>query len=393
MNYLQKKKLAFMSIVNRVKGFVRTAVGVPPLVLPDCVGDNLINYTISGNSIQDGTPTPDNPVEIESVGEYDEATGKYKIPIKVRGKNLFDISKIIGNQNIAVNDGVVSIYKNGITAEKPYTLKDYCPNLEVGKTYIISAKHNIKYEPYQRWYLVNTKVSWSFDSISNLRTLTITQEHLDDIVVWYKDSDTESNQVWDIQVEEGAVATDYEPYQEPTKTAIYLDEPLRKVGDVSDYIDFENGKVVRNIKTQYLDPNYTSITKYTWVNKVGVYFWGYLDNVYESIPGLSNRNAEFTANTQVATSMWLGIKNKNFFWIGILDYLGFVDDDTSTAIDKFRVWIADNPTYIYYPTSTPTEEPINLPQIPTFKGTTVLSPSTTVQPSSMSATYYSTSKE
>ena len=70
MNYLQKKKLAFMSIVNSVKGFVRTVTGIPPLTLPDCVdGNSLINYNIQGNSIQNGTPTPETPVEVESVGK------------------------------------------------------------------------------------------------------------------------------------------------------------------------------------------------------------------------------------------------------------------------------------------------------------------------------------
>ena len=65
------------------------------------------NYRIYGNSIQNGTPTPDIPVDIESVGDlvtqdncssYGEDAcnniGKYVIPIKVTGKNLFDISKI-----------------------------------------------------------------------------------------------------------------------------------------------------------------------------------------------------------------------------------------------------------------------------------------------------------
>ena len=53
---------------------------------------------------------------------------------------------------------------------------------------------------------------------------------------------------------------DYEPYgkykipikvsndSEAMTTNIYLDEPLRKVGDYADYIDFENGKVVRNVE-------------------------------------------------------------------------------------------------------------------------------------------------
>lgn len=51
MTYLQKKKLAFMSIVNRVKGFVRTISGIPPLTLEKCVDEeSLIDYSIKGAS-------------------------------------------------------------------------------------------------------------------------------------------------------------------------------------------------------------------------------------------------------------------------------------------------------------------------------------------------------
>ena len=39
-------------------------------------------------------------------------------------------------------------------------------------------------------------------------------------------------------IEEGTTLSNYESYVEPKTTNIYLDEPLRKVGDYADYIDF-----------------------------------------------------------------------------------------------------------------------------------------------------------
>ena len=51
-----------------------------------------------------------------------------------------------------------------------------------------------------------------------------------------------------------------------TTTNIYLDEPLRKVGDYSDYIDFKNQKVFRNVivnddtGTQTIENSYTGTT-------------------------------------------------------------------------------------------------------------------------------------
>jgi len=45
-------------------------------------------FKIYGNSIQNGTPSVDNPIEIYNLGEYDELTGKYKIPISIKIDNI-----------------------------------------------------------------------------------------------------------------------------------------------------------------------------------------------------------------------------------------------------------------------------------------------------------------
>lgn len=46
-----------------------TASGVPPITLQKCKGVDLVDYKIYGNSVQNGTPTPETPIEIESVGD------------------------------------------------------------------------------------------------------------------------------------------------------------------------------------------------------------------------------------------------------------------------------------------------------------------------------------
>ena len=44
------------------------AEGVP-CVLEYSKGKNMRNYEVYGNSVQDGTPSPESPVEIQSVGD------------------------------------------------------------------------------------------------------------------------------------------------------------------------------------------------------------------------------------------------------------------------------------------------------------------------------------
>ena len=57
---------------------IKTVEGTE-LVLSD--HKQLINFRVYGNSIQNGTPSTSTPVAINSVGDYDESTGKYKIII------------------------------------------------------------------------------------------------------------------------------------------------------------------------------------------------------------------------------------------------------------------------------------------------------------------------
>lgn len=59
-----------------------------------------------------------------------------------------------------------------------------------------------------------------------------------------------------VMMEKGATCSTYEPYIVKVHN-IFLDEPLRKVGDVYDYIDFKSRKVVRNVKV--VNPNASTI--------------------------------------------------------------------------------------------------------------------------------------
>lgn len=59
---------------------IKVIEGVPPLSFT-AKGKPLTAWSITGNTVQNGTPTPENPVEVQSVGDYDSETGLYRIPI------------------------------------------------------------------------------------------------------------------------------------------------------------------------------------------------------------------------------------------------------------------------------------------------------------------------
>lgn len=67
------------------QGFDSANVGVSEVTLNGTIGKNLKSYTIKGNIVQNGTPAPDNPIEVLGVGDrtgnlFDSSTatlGKY----------------------------------------------------------------------------------------------------------------------------------------------------------------------------------------------------------------------------------------------------------------------------------------------------------------------------
>ena len=54
--------------------------GIPPLSFK-AKGKPLTAWSINGNTVQNGTPTPENRVEDFGCGDYDSDTGMYKLPV------------------------------------------------------------------------------------------------------------------------------------------------------------------------------------------------------------------------------------------------------------------------------------------------------------------------
>ena len=142
---------------------------------------------------------------------------EHTMDVKVSSKNLFDISKVKGRSssssgNSVVNngDGTLTITTTGsFQGAKPNTLRDYAPNLEIGKTYTLSMVTTGS----KTLRLVNETIAAPTAITWNIGTpLTITQDILDSTVFWHGDSSTGTATISNIQIEEGTTATDYTPY-------------------------------------------------------------------------------------------------------------------------------------------------------------------------------------
>ena len=221
-----------MSIVNSVKGFVRTVSGIPPLTLPDCVDtESVINYTISGNG----------------VGDYDESTGKHKIPVVCSGKNLFDYKRFCAEYNPYVNnDNGKAIPNDTFLGEKcfsipvyNYTNFKYLNNysFKENTSYTFNCEIAMSYGNRESLLMSSILIFYTDGTYTSIRTTVYNNQFIRGTAI------TDANKTVDyvrmnsiatscrvyiknMQIEESTTATDYEPYVEPVTTNIYLDEPL-----------------------------------------------------------------------------------------------------------------------------------------------------------------------
>lgn len=205
---------------------------------------------ILGNTIQNTS----NLADIRSVGDKVEGQELYEIPIVSCGKNLFNIDDISSNIISKSNDiyeihpyTPVNLYVKGIFKA--------VKNIQ----YTVSYKAKVGTATNFRVDFVYTDGSYQQCSYCNSTTefIQITKtsdknKQLD--YVRFNWTNAGTVYIKDIQIEEGTVATPYEPYIED-KLTILSPTPLEKVGDVADKIIEKDGVwgVEKNIETIVLN--------------------------------------------------------------------------------------------------------------------------------------------
>lgn len=379
------------------------------ITIADSSGKKLTDYKIYGNSVQNGTPAPDNPIEIQSVGdkvtdESEANRGKYKIPVTVSGKNLFN-KDTIGSVFSKEKDGDRNIirYKDGYstgTTYKDYSLSNNIVFKENTQyTFSFEAARPSLLKPLNFWvvYTDGTKYQTATANITQLgeyvKVVGVTRagKTVESIYTGDNYAQTAYIDIDTIQIEEGTTATAYEQYIEPKIYNIYLNEPLRKIGDYADYIDFKNKKVVRNISTDNIKAHKSSA--------IGTYsddiarFYCYPSNgdrkfedaskiaiMSDSLQGVSRDKYlnSATSNIQSIT----GEVNSNVIFFKISKNL--IGGDTVEIVNSY---LEKNPIKIYYILKTQKEESIEIPNIITREGTNIITIDTLIKPSNIEITY------
>lgn len=313
------------------------------------------------------SPNPEYPQEIESAGSDG------KIGMEVRGKNLFDFSRLVSD---GVN--VMNYEKQTITVPAKMnntgynqTLRDLCPGITPG-IYVFSMKRSSPESGNGSYFLEIAK-----DFLTNT-PIELTDAHLDSHISWYNNPDSEvENVISEIQIEKGNAVTSYEPYHEPQSLSISTPIGLPAISVntdgnytdtngqqwIADYVDLKRGKYVQNVGTMDLNDMQ----------------WRKDDNYISSSTVLQNFKGEANRVISSFVRFVYNYSGDCFFLDnnGVV-YFGAEFSKRFSTLELFQVYLQEHDSIILYQLAEPIERDLTPSEIQayqnlvTYAGTTIV---------------------
>ena len=179
--------------------------------------------------------------------------GKHEIPIKIVGKNLFNEDDVLAHSKVVKDEEgyKISAYP-AVLGSSSNLVPRIKQSLKPGITYTLSRK-------VERYGLNNSEgaivIRANSKGVANVnygngvvsKVFSLTEEQINNIEQVYIYGNGTTPVLFEyFQLEVGDKATEHEPYREENYS-IYLDEPLRCVENVCDYIDYKSSMLVRNV--------------------------------------------------------------------------------------------------------------------------------------------------
>ena len=212
--------------INDITTTTQTSTGGNSLYLEDALESNALEYHVDGKSEQDGTPTPDAPVEIKSIPSI---------------RNLFDKDNAnILNANM-ISNGVISsadtlrILYIKCDSNKSYTVeKIKSSRFAVGYTYEVPTIGSTVYNIIQN----NDATKLTISTNSQAQYLLVFYYHTTN------DTLTEQEILDSIMIEEGQIAHDFVPYGAWAKVKVTGKNLFNKTsGIIENYYFASNGDI------------------------------------------------------------------------------------------------------------------------------------------------------
>lgn len=335
--------------------------------------NNNVDFTTIGDiQLEEGTtateyepygvmPSPDYPSEIESVGIYNEETGKYEIEVKNTGKNLFSSS-------LFDKTGTYALYE--LEDNTAYTLslklKDG-KSIPSGLYFGFSSSQYSSSNPPNRLSIIGNGV---FSSSSLNENGTYYQNRIANSIlkyVFFYPRNINIEEYFDVMLTEGSSLLDYEPYQS-SSSLFTLNQPLRSLPNgVKDiayiknnilYVDRKVGSIVLDGSERwYMDKELT--------NTVRFYTSEILTNkAKQAHPILSNYFITATSVNNINND-----DNESAYVLNTTQPAIRINKSIANTLTTFKNWLSTHNTQVDYELAEPYTEKIGEVEIPsTFKG-------------------------
>ena len=326
------------------KGVVLNNLVIKPMITTD------LNVTYDDYEPYTGgkpSPSPEYPQEIKAVNELSGV---------MSGKNLLKPHGSYPRTGYGItfnlmNDG---IHVNGkCTASSWYTFI-YSDTLQAGTYYIngIKGASNSRYQVV----LYKNDVIIAYITTNNFKLVLKEKAKIKLSLYVYPGYGTFNDLVLPYMIcrNENDLYL-YTPYQGQSLLNYTLQNPLYKLSDVYDYIDFNRGKIVRNIGVITFDGSDDEDIRLSppdGSRRVYLYLFR------NSILSIENINPYCKSNMFKFTNLWTdGVMSHNhLFYVSSTNI--YVSYNEITSLNDFKTWLNKNPITVYYQLATPTEEDI-----------------------------------
>lgn len=371
---------------NKADAIINTASG-EHIVVGDSSGHLLDNLKIYGKSIQNGEPTPDNPVPIVSTGD------KGKIDIGIHGKQLFDASKIHtksqGGATVTNNgDGSFTISGSGTLSTTFDITINYSHEYSVGlikKGAIHNNFRNNETEPHVYAQIYYNGNFYNFMHIYNITDEMLNYSDMRLLIGFYGDKGTtiKPGTIRPMLYQDGDGT--WEPFQPLQSLSIPTSNglpgiPVESGGNytdqngqqwICDEIDLKRGKYVKRVGKKQFDGSEDE--KWRLAPSLGV------NRFIISIPGsyyIPNEHTEVICNRGRYKKGQPFEVSQIYMWDSTFYY---TPDQILSDVLSFKKWLNTNPLDVVYRLSTPTETNIPPEVLEAYKALHSNYPSTVVQ--------------
>ena len=313
---------------------------------------------VQGKTVQNGTPSPDSPVEIENV-KITEITS--------RGKNIlpnYATDKTMRGVTYTVNDDK-SITISGTATDTSYLnligtgLEDYrTERFKIDDDYVVSGipdnislsartTSGIYLTVYQNGHIVQ---SIKGQSIGTFYLQALTGQAVN--VTVYP------------QIEVGTVATEYQPFVENT-----VETNLTLAQDDT----YENNQITRARKQITFDGSSDEAWRAIANNRFQITVQDVARNGYSTPKGVCNRLQPVSLLDMGTTAEWGIISCHNgSIYIRVSENI--------TTVEQLQTWLSTHNLVVEYELKTSTTEEFKIPTVPSYEDYTYISTDSEVEP-------------